>query len=590
MHTKRTIAAGAAVLVGLGLVGVGAAPAHAATVSDTATLNAAILADAPVIELSNGFTLTDAIATIDHEAEIIGNGHTIDAGGWTAFRIEESVSVTGLTVRDAYSDAFKVYLPAGGTAEFTDVHVDRAGADGIDVEVGDGASVTVTRGSVTDAVDSGIELWDVSGSMTAVLSGVELSGNGLGVAMANALSGTSTLDVLGATIEDAEYGIQFTAHDESAVTVAGTTILAGPGNNAGGLGTGVHAVLEDDSRVALADSSVWGDPDADRFSDGVFLAQSERTTAVIEDSLLAGNEVNVAVYAGAPETSFSLLRTRVESSNSVGVCLGAIGGTALIDESTLAGNGRLGYPSLCADVFSGTGGGLTVSRSTISGGAWGAADVEIGNDGTIVRFVNSTFSGNNGSDEGGDTAAISVHGDGGTGRFELLHSTITGNTDVFAGLFVDGISALVANSIVSGDRLLADGAEVLTGDDADVLVEWSVIGSIAGSGAHTAGAGVKTAADPGVGPLQDNGGPTLTHALLSGSVALDSGDPDVGDLPATDQRGQARIQGGRIDIGAVEMDAALPATGAEGMPWLVAALAMLVAGAGVVVARRFVLH
>jgi len=41
--------------------------------------------------------------------------------------------------------------------------------------------------------------------------------------------------------------------------------------------------------------------------------------------------------------------------------------------------------------------------------------------------------------------------------------------------------------------------------------------------------------DPKLGPLQDNGGPTWTHALLQGSPAIDAGDP-VG-APSTDQRG-----------------------------------------------------
>jgi len=106
----------------------------------------------------------------------------------------------------------------------------------------------------------------------------------------------------------------------------------------------------------------------------------------------------------------------------------------------------------------------------------------------------------------------------------------------------------------------------------------------------TEGAGVKRTGDPGVGPLQDNGGPTLTHALLAGSVALDSGDPDTADAPATDQRGEARIQGGRIDIGSVEMAHVLPATGAQPGPWVAIAGLLVVLGAGLVAMRRFVLH
>ena len=52
----------------------------------------------------------------------------------------------------------------------------------------------------------------------------------------------------------------------------------------------------------------------------------------------------------------------------------------------------------------------------------------------------------------------------------------------------------------------------------------------------------------------DNGGPTLTHALLSGSPAVDAGDPLAVagvDVTANDQRGVSRVLG-RLDIGAVE--------------------------------------
>jgi hypothetical protein len=54
----------------------------------------------------------------------------------------------------------------------------------------------------------------------------------------------------------------------------------------------------------------------------------------------------------------------------------------------------------------------------------------------------------------------------------------------------------------------------------------------------------------GLGPLADNGGPTLTMALLAGSPAIDAGSA-VG-APATDQRGIPRPQGPAVDIGAYE--------------------------------------
>ena len=64
-----------------------------------------------------------------------------------------------------------------------------------------------------------------------------------------------------------------------------------------------------------------------------------------------------------------------------------------------------------------------------------------------------------------------------------------------------------------------------------------------------------TAADLHLGPLQNNGGPTPTHALLSGSIAIDGGDAgsDPNCLP-TDQRGVARPHYAACDIGAFEAD------------------------------------
>lgn len=59
--------------------------------------------------------------------------------------------------------------------------------------------------------------------------------------------------------------------------------------------------------------------------------------------------------------------------------------------------------------------------------------------------------------------------------------------------------------------------------------------------------------DPLLGPLQDNGGPTLTHALYSGSPAIGNGN-NPENLP-TDQRGEPReFPPGQTDIGAFQSD------------------------------------
>ena len=63
--------------------------------------------------------------------------------------------------------------------------------------------------------------------------------------------------------------------------------------------------------------------------------------------------------------------------------------------------------------------------------------------------------------------------------------------------------------------------------------------------------------NPMLGPLQNNGGPTDTHALLAGSPAINAGPNPVPDFPTNefDQRGDgfARVVGGVVDIGAFEV-------------------------------------
>ena len=67
--------------------------------------------------------------------------------------------------------------------------------------------------------------------------------------------------------------------------------------------------------------------------------------------------------------------------------------------------------------------------------------------------------------------------------------------------------------------------------------------------------------DPRLGPLQDNGGPTPTMALLPGSPALNAGDNSAQSVVGSfDQRGQgfARVASGAIDIGAFEAQPTTP--------------------------------
>jgi hypothetical protein len=67
--------------------------------------------------------------------------------------------------------------------------------------------------------------------------------------------------------------------------------------------------------------------------------------------------------------------------------------------------------------------------------------------------------------------------------------------------------------------------------------------------------GFVSAEDLKLGPLQDNGGPTMTHALLPGSVAIDV-IPDAMCEVDTDQRGEPRPETGgtMCDVGAFELE------------------------------------
>src|SRR4029077_19791568 len=69
------------------------------------------------------------------------------------------------------------------------------------------------------------------------------------------------------------------------------------------------------------------------------------------------------------------------------------------------------------------------------------------------------------------------------------------------------------------------------------------------------GPGDQINTDPMLGPLQNNGGPTFTHALLPGSPAIDAGDPNFTPPPDYDQRGPGfvRVFNGRIDVGSFEV-------------------------------------
>jgi hypothetical protein len=242
--------------------------------------------------------------------------------------------------------------------------------------------------------------------------------------------------------------------------------------------------------------------------------------------------------------------------------------------------------------------------NSLGGGAFTAGEA-------VLLF--STLSGNStysvmGISDGGGLVAVGID-------TQILSSSIVGNQAVLAGGAVIGGSALqsanIQNSTISGNRAFGAGAGII-GSNVDMnvsnstiafnsaanstytnytfaaglavngnsgsvnlqstiianntvsggaLADFNVAATVTVTGANdlivTTLAGTTPPAltltdDPMLGPLRNNGGPTLTHALQPGSPAIDHGN-DAAKV-STDQRGPGypRVFGAAADIGALE--------------------------------------
>jgi len=202
---------------------------------------------------------------------------------------------------------------------------------------------------------------------------------------------------------------------------------------------------------------------------------------------------------------------------------------------------------------------LTVSNCTLSGNSasYGAG---IYNNGAssgkaTLSLKASTLSGNS---AGGNGAGIYNDGESGTGTVQIANSTLIGNSAIKGGggIFNDGTTLEIGSSILKAG---AWGANIGNASGT-VISDGYNLASDAGGGFLT-GTADQINTDPMLGPLQDNGGPTFTHALLPGSPAIDKGN-SFGDT--TDLRGRMRPYdfpaianasgGDGSDIGAFELN------------------------------------
>ena len=189
---------------------------------------------------------------------------------------------------------------------------------------------------------------------------------------------------------------------------------------------------------------------------------------------------------------------------------------------------------------------LSITNSTISGNTARAAG-GMANYSTAT-FTNVTISGN--------TATGNSGGIGNLGTVTLTNVTISGNTAPGDG---GGIGNYTQGSIKLRNTIVANNP--LGGNCSGAIISNGHNLSSDDACGFT-GTGDLNNTDPLLGPLQDNGGPTFTHALLPGSPAIDAGDP--ANFPATDQRGVPRPQGTGPDIGAYEWTPVYPYEGTIG--------------------------
>jgi hypothetical protein len=369
------------------------------------------------------------------------------------------------------------------------------------------------------------------------------------------------------------------------VSISSLTLANGNGDGQGGGGIlNDHAILTMDNctvQSSFADQFNYG---GGVYNDG----SAGSATLTILNSVITSNHAYSAgggIYNDASNdgsATLTIANSSVSDNNAAFINDGFSGGegggiyngggTAMITNSSVNSNSAGLYDPSPLSYGGGISnyGTLTIANSTINSNQCGLAGGGIYSPNGTLTITSSTVS-NNAADGGHDGTPWGHDGGIVAGTLTFTNSTLSGN---YANVSDGGISlggGTITNSTISdnngsisfGGGTLEIGNTILNASAGSAnitnyggtLISHGYNLSNDDGGGYLNGPGDQINTDPLLGPLQNNGGPTLTHALLPGSPAIDAGDPNFTPPPSYDQRGSpfVRVFDGRIDIGSFEV-------------------------------------
>ncbi|HSH05242.1 MAG TPA: Ig-like domain-containing protein [Anaerolineae bacterium] len=382
------------------------------------------------------------------------------------------------------------------------------------------ASITVTNSHL--ASNRGAGLMSQGNSANAYISNSSIYDNKAGSNAGGIYNNNGVTTILTNTkvySNSAPVGGIF--NTQSVLTITNSHIYSNTGNWTGGIyNNGANATL------LMTNSSIYTNSNQTNTDGGAMVNNAGRV--YISDTLIKDNDAGrQGGFLATANNSQTWITNSLIISNTASTYGGAFLNSAsdiYITNTTLKGN----HANAGGGVTHG-GGRYFFENSAFINNTAGSGAGALSNSGGQIWLTNSTMSGNN-------PAAINMWAGG--IAVTLTNVTIADNTYGIigsVGTVTMQNSILANNSLNNCTRPIASLGHNLSTDTTCVLTATNDI----------------TNTPALLAPLADNGGATWTHALLSGSLAIDRISP-LGLTVNQDQRGTARPQGLWADSGAYE--------------------------------------